>query len=85
VHLAACRRACPFNKPFSIPPTLLRRAAARLCGAEGTSAPGGELAQTPGEVHWFSILSFCAVLGWLSRAHVAVRAHGARVLLLLLL
>jgi len=85
VHLAACWRACPFNKLFCISPSLLRSAAARPCGAAGISTPGGELAQTPGEVRWLSLLSVFAVLGRLQRAHVATRVQSVRVLLLLLL
>jgi len=80
----ACWRACPLNKLLCISPSLLRRAAAKPRGAAGISAPGGELAQTPGEVRWLSFLSVCAVLGRLQRAHVAARAHSARMLLLLL-
>jgi len=38
---------------------------------------GGELAQTPSEVRWLSLLSVCAVLGRLQHAHVAARAHSA--------
>ena len=74
VHLAACGRACPFNKLFWISPSLLRRAVARLCGAVGTSTPGGELAQTLGEVCAFSLLSVCAMLRRLQRPRVAARA-----------
>jgi len=84
VHLAACWRACTFNKLLCISPSLLRSSAARPCGAAGISTPGGELAQTPDEVRWLLFLSVCAVLGRLQRAHVVTRVHSARVLLLLL-